>query len=363
MKRFILGIMAVLSFNSVFSCTDFRLIAKDNSVIITRSMEFSVDLKSNLRSSPRSRSYQTTAPDGHSGMSWKSKYGYLYLDALNVDTAVDGMNEQGLSFEYLYLPGETQYQSVETGHDAQAIPYFKLGDWVLSNFKTVDEVRQALGHIKVFQQKVPGFGDTVFPLHAAIYDASGKGLVVEFVKGKMQIYDNNLGIMTNSPPYPWHLTNLRNYLNLSPTNPNPVKAGGTTFTSIGQGSGMLGLPGDVSPPSRFVKTAIMLQTVLPALDAISAVNLAQHIINNVDIPLGFVREVQDKDRYTNELTQWVVFKDLTHKVFYYRTYSNLDLRAVKLDKINFAPNATSLKMPIATAQVVQDVTQQLMGGK
>jgi choloylglycine hydrolase len=230
---------------------------------------------------------------------------------------------------------------------------------VLGNFKTVAEVREALSKIFVSTQKLPGMGDMVFPVHAAIHDATGKGIVVEFINGKMNIHDNAIGVFTNSPSYDWHLTNLRNYVNLTPLTPQPIIAKGITFAATGQGAGMVGLPGDTSPPSRFVKTAIMLQTVFPAADGTSAINLAEHIINNVDIPLGFVREAKTGDA-TNEYTQWVVFKDLTHRVFYYRTYNNMRLRAVSLAKVDFSEHAPLLKMPIDTPPQVQNVTDQFV---
>lgn len=369
MKKIMLGIFgALIPFLLVMSqpvsgCTDFRLTAKDNTVLISRSMEFAIDFKSNLRSSPREREFTNTTPDNKTALSWKSKYGYLYLDGLNVDTAIDGMNEEGLSFEALYLPNETMYQTIPTGKENQALPYYELGDWVLSNFKTVDEVKQALSNIYVYARSLPETNNMSLPMHAAIYDATGKGIVVEFVNGKMNIFDNKLGVMTNSPTYDWQLTNLRNYLNLSPTNPNPVQVNGMTFVSTGQGSGMFGLPGDISPPSRFVKISTLLKTVLPANDSQSIVNLAQHIMNTVDIPLGFVREPQDNNKYTNETTQWVVFKDLTNKLFYYRTYENLALHLVDLKKVDFSKGAAPLKMPIASQQIVVPVTDQFVASK
>lgn len=365
-KTAVLGILTVLllgSFNIASACTDFRIIAKDNTVLITRSLEFGEAFNSNLRSTTEGTAFQTTTPNGTSGAAWTSKYGYLYLDGMNINAVVDGMNEQGLSFEDLYMPGETQYQTIESGKDAQAVSYLNFGDWVLGNFKTVDEVRQALANIQVFAQTVPGMGSFIFPLHAAITDASGKGIIVEFVKGKMNIYDNKLGVMTNSPTYDWQMTNLRNFINLAPTMPNPVEVSGITFVATGQGAGMVGLPGDISPPSRFVKTTMMVKTVLPANNAVDALNLAQHIINNVDIPLGFVREGKDPNHYTNETTQWVVFKDLTNKIFYYRTYNDLGLRAVNLAKVNFAKGAAKLKMPIAASQAIDDVTAQFLNNK
>jgi choloylglycine hydrolase len=347
----------LFSINTIASaCTDFRIIAKDNSVLITRSMEYGVDMKSNLRSSTRGRIFTTIAPDGHSGLSWKAKYGYLFLDALNVDAALDGMNEAGLSVESLYLPNFAGYQTVPSNLSNQALPYLNFADWVLSNFKTVDEVRKALSHVYVFAQKVTGMGDMIFPLHFSIYEASGKGIVVEYIAGQLRVYEH-IGVMTNSPSYSWHLTNLTNYLNLTPVNPPSIVTEGLQFTSNGQGFGMLGLPGDASPPSRFVKIATLLRVAIPVDTIISAINLAEHIINNVDIPLGLVRE-PNSGNATNETTQWVVFKDLTHHVLYYRTYADLSLRAVSLDKINFTENAPRLKMPLARTAVAQDLTEQ-----
>lgn len=351
-------IMLLFSINIAKACTDFRMVAKDGTVFITRSMEFAVDLKSNLCTSSRGKVFNNTAPNGKPGLSWKAKYGYLYLNGFNIDGSVDGINEQGLSFGALYLPGETQYQIIPVGQESRALIYAKFGDWVLSNFKTVEEVKQALPNILVFAQQLPVTGNIIFPIHASIYDAYGKGLVIEFVKGKMNIYENQLGILTNAPTYDWHLTNMRNYINLTPLTPNPILAKGITFAATGQGAGMIGLPGDISPPSRFVKIAIMQQTVLPVAHAMDVLNLSEHIINNVDIPLGFVREAKTGNA-TNEYTQWVVFKDLTHKKLYFRTYHNPTLRSISLTNLNFSEHAPSLKMSIEMPVIIQEVTNQL----
>jgi choloylglycine hydrolase len=348
--------------NPSFSCTDFRLIAKDGTILITRSMEFAEDLKSNIRSAPRGKNFNNTAPDGKPAMSWKSKYGYVYADGLEVAMAADGLNEKGLSFEFLYLPGETKYQTVPAEKNDQAIPYFHFGDWILGNFATLEEVRSALATVYIYEQKIANLGNIILPLHAAIYDATGKGIVVEFVDGKMNIYDNKVGTLTNSPTYEWHLVNLRNYINLSPYNPKPVSLNSLTFIATGQGSGMIGLPGDTSPPSRFIKTSVLCATVTPANDALEVLNLGQHIINTVDIPRGFVRAKQNGTDLV-ETTQWVVFKDLTHKKLYYRTYDNLTIRSIALENINFSENAPELIMPMKGGTAVLDVSQDFTAAK
>lgn len=354
---FILSLFVGLS--SAFACTDFRIKSSDGSVVIARSLEFALDLKSNIRTSPRGRIYTTTAPDGKPGISWKAKNGYVFLDGLNVDMAVDGMNEKGLSFEALYLPYFAEYQTVPAGKNNQALPYYLLGDWILSNFDTVDQVRAALANVFVFPQNIPGQQNFIFPLHFSIFDTSGRGIVAEYVGGKLNIYENKIGVMTNSPTYDWHMTNMNNYVHLTPQNPNPVQASGITFVALGQGFGMIGVPGDISPPSRFVKIATMLRVIITPSNAVGALNMAQHVMNNVDIPLGLARE-PSQNKVTNELTQWVVFKDLGNKIFYYRTYDDTTIRAVSMAKLNFAENAPRLKMPIASSQFIQDMTDQFI---
>jgi choloylglycine hydrolase len=137
-------------------------------------------------------------------------------------------------------------------------------------------------------------------------------------------------------------------------------ANGVQYGANGQGFGLLGLPGDYTPPSRFVKTAVLTTLAVPGNNAQDAINLAEHVINNVDITRGVVRE-GSTGNIVNETTQWVDFKDLTHKVFYYRTYDNMTLRSVSLAKVNFAPNAPRLKMPIENGAHVQDVSSQFLG--
>ena len=355
------AVSAILIATPSSACTDFRLEAKDGTFLITRSMEFGQELQSSLRSSPRGRVFSTTTPTGTPGINWKSKYGYLYVDGFNIDASFDGMNEKGLTFEYLYLPGETNYQSIPAGKDSKAIPYSLFGDWILSNFKTINEVKEALADVYVSNQTIPELGDAVLSAHASIYDTSGKGIVVEFYNDKINVYDN-IGIMTNSPKYDWQVTNLRNYINLTPTNPKPIVQKGISNAGTGQGSGSVGLPGDASPPSRFVKTAFMIKNVFAAQNAAELLNLAEHIINNVDLPSGYIQSTEEGKTVT-DTTQWVVFKDITNKMLYYRTYNNMTLRAIDMNKIDFSENAPRLKMQLSGTPYQMDNTSSFLNSE
>jgi choloylglycine hydrolase len=361
---FLLGLAGTFGLaGSSLACTDFRVLTKDGATIIGRSLEFGLDLKSHVVSTPRNTAFSSQAPDGSPALSWKSKYGYLYMDALNTPIVLDGMNEEGLSFEYLYLPGYTQYQTVPANGASHALPYYLFGNWILGNFKTVDEVRAALKNIVVFQQAIPGLpANQTFEVHAIIHDATGKELVVEFVKGQMMLHEG-VGVVTNGPTYEWQVNNLKNYLQLSPYTPQPITANGFTYSSNGQGSGMLGVPGDQSPPSRLVKTAAYLKFALPSNNAAEGVTLAEHVLNSVDIPLGVSRAKEANGQDSYDYTQWIVIKDLTNKVFYYRTYNDQTFHSVSLKQLDFSPNADALKMPIDNKPNYIDMTEQLKKSK
>lgn len=335
MKKVVLGlaIAGAMCAGVANACTDIRIKAKDGTEVIGRTMEYALPLNSDVVAIPRGTTFTTYKSGYKPTKTWKNRYGYVMVDALKQVFTIDGMNEKGLSFEYLYLPGFTEYQAIPFGRDKSAIPYYYFGDWVLGNFQSVAEVKEALKEVYIFEQTIPAMGEKIFPLHAAIHDASGQAIVVEFVNGEMQVSELQ-GVLTNSPTYNWHLLQLPEYVHLSPYSPKPITLGGNTVAANGQGAGMLGMPGDITPSSRFVKMSYLLKYIYPAANAGDAINLAQHVLNNVDIPQGITREKVDGKEMA-ETTQWTVFKDLTHKIFYYHTYEDFNLRSVDLNKVDF----------------------------
>ena len=313
-----------------WACTDFTVQAQDGSWINGRSLEFAMDLQSTIKVFSRGQRVISQNPDKKNGIEWVSKYGYLGVTALGMNFSFDGMNEQGLSFGYLWLPGITEYPTVPSQEMNQALDFTDFGAWLLGNFATVNEVKEALRGVRIWGHPVPQLG--LPPVHAAIHDAKGNNIVVEFVGGQMQVYDNPISVLTNAPAFPWHTTNLSNYAHLDANNAESYAIRGKRVEFQGQGSGLLGLPGDWTPASRFVKTATCLRFAKQPMNGIEGVNLAEHLLNAVDIPLGTVRE-NGKD--AGDYSQWVVIKDQTQKVFYFRSYKDLCLKKIDMKKLNF----------------------------
>lgn len=201
-------------------------------------------------------------------------------------------------------------------------------------------MRAAVDHVYVWAEPVdlPQAKNVVWPTHYGVYDATGKGIVIEYTKNGLKIFDNEVGVMTNSPTYDWHITNLRNYVGLSSLQVKPVKIGDLTFAPTGQGAGLRGIPGDFTPPSRFVRAAAMIYLADPVANAQEAIVLTSHILNTVDIPLGTIKDIT-RNNIAKDYSQWIVLKNLTNKEFYFRTYKNPTLAKIDLRKLDFSPHA------------------------
>ncbi len=313
------------------ACTGIELIAADGTVVRARTLEFGIDLKSNVILVPRGYSRTGTTPDGKPGKSWTAKYANLGANALGMPVIIDGLNERGLAVGLFYFPTTAQYQPYSPGDAARTIAPWELGSYMLDNFATVDEVRANLPNIVVPAVVLEAWKFSP-PVHYVVHDASGKSIAVEYTDGRLNIYDNPLGVMTNSPAFDWQMTNLRNYVNFSLTDLPPVQVGSVKLVPFGQGTGMLGLPGDFTPPSRFVRAVAFSQSVLPSQTGYEAILEAFHILN--DIPKGASR-APDKDEHGNVIadhTIWTSAIDLKAKRFYFRTYEDSQIRMVDLTK-------------------------------
>ena len=201
----------------------------------------------------------------------------------------------------------------------------------------------------VFDQKVNLPEIDTLEMHYTIYDKTGAGIIIEFTNKGRTVYENTVGVCTNSPPYDFHMINLRNYVELNNIAHKTLHLGGDVFKPLGQGSGLLGTPGDLTPPSRLVRAATLTHFADPVKTSDEAVNLAIHILNTVDIPHGVAGE---------DYTNWIVAKDLTHKALYYRTYNDLTVRVIYLDKVQ--PQGKKLKPSLSTPVMgFKDTTDEL----
>ena len=335
--------LAVFASSSAPACTGITITPRDGSVIFARTLEFASDMQSNILVVPRGREYVGTAPGDKSGLRWTSKYGVVGANAFGMPVTLDGLNEKGLHVGLFYFPGFAQYQNVPEESLSKTLAPWELGVYLLGTCADAAEAAAAARSVLVGAavQKDMGF---VPPAHFIVTDAAGKSIVLEYVDGALRIHDNPLGVFTNSPTFDWHMTNLSNYVSMTSKNIEKVDLAGKTIHGLGQGSGMLGLPGDFTPPSRFVRAVAFTQSALPVEKAQDGVLQAFHILNQFDIPKGSARGVE-QGREVADYTQWTGTADLKNLRYYFRTYDNSRIRMVDLKAVDFdAPEIKTISM-------------------
>jgi choloylglycine hydrolase len=355
-----------LATTPTFACTGVSLKAKDGAAIRGRTLEFGFPMQSNVIVIPAGKEMSGTLPDGGKGLVYTSRYAVVGANALNLPVILDGLNDQGLSVGLFYFPNYAKYTDVTPENAKHAIAPHEFGLWVLANFASVDEVKEGVKDIVVVPTPAPGLGSPqgiVAGAHFFIQDRSGNSIAVEPVDGTLKVHEAPLGIMTNAPTYDWHMTNLRNYLNLSVKDVEEAKLGPVALTAFGSGSGLHGIPGDFTPPSRFVRAAIYGQSAAPNDTADDAVLSLFHILNQFDIPKGSVLSSAIGGT-VQEITEWTSVADLKNLRWYFRTFGDQSIRMVDLKEAVAAAKGEMRTIEMeGTAQPIVNASTNFAAGK
>ena len=319
-------VWSLLGFSQAQACTSMVLAGTDGGRVYGRSMEFGIPLKSAILKTPRAYAFQGIGIDGvaGSGKNWVAKYATVGANAFGLPLYVDGMNEAGLVGGLLNAPNTAQYQNPSKEQSANSIASQQLLLYVLTNFATVDEVKDALPKMYVNSSPMKEWGG-VAKSRMTLHDASGKSLVVEYLDGKLVMTNNVIGTMTNDPPFAWHLQNIGNYVNLSGTDKAPLTVQGQKFPAASSGNGMHGLPGSFLSPDRFIRASMFVLNT-PSASTDVQERRAWHIMNNFDIPFGAIH-LDSSSGYgggvnSNEFTEWVVVANLKTKTYKIRSFEN-----------------------------------------
>ncbi|MFC4276331.1 linear amide C-N hydrolase [Achromobacter aloeverae] len=328
----VLAAAMILAPLEAIACTSFTIRTQTKGVIYARTMEFGFPLQSQSMFIPRKQVISATGTDAHPGTKWTTKYATIGMNAFGLKCLSDGMNEKGLAGGLLYFPDYASYTPDADAGNRQVMAPWDLLTWALTNFANVAEVKEALSQIVVLGVKEPHLG-FVPGVHYTLHDASGASIVIEPIDGRLKVYDNPYSVLTNSPPFDWHEMNLRNYVKLSPTQAPPRVIAGQTIRPLGEGSGLLGIPGDTTPPSRFIRALGFSQAAVPTEPGLPSVRLAEHILNNFDIPKGWAQDPALKEA-SIEYTQWSVVADLENLRYYLKTYEDPTLRELDFKQLD-----------------------------
>lgn len=320
-------------------CTGITLTTQDGATVRGRTLEFGTPMNSNLIAIPAGIAITGTGPDGSAGggLAWTTKHGTIGLSGVGKAIAIDGLNDQGLSGGIFYFPQYTGYMDVKP-HDAKkSVAPWEVITWALTQFATVAEVKAALPSLLVNAATLDTWGFNP-PMHYYFADASGGRMAVEYIGGELKTHDAPFGVITNAPPYDWHMINLGNYIYLQGKSIAGLTVEDVKILAPSTGTNTVGLPGDFGAPARFVK-AVMYSSLLPKpADAAKAVEDCFHLLDQFDVPEGAVPEAPGSTP-PNEVTEWTSVADMTNGQFYVWTQHNRNVRRISLSDPALKGNA------------------------
>ncbi len=238
----------------------------------------------------------------------------------------DAVNEKGLCLAGLNFPGNAVYNRL---HDKKKnITPFELIPWILGSCESVDDALSRLENINLwnepFDEKLP-----LTPLHWLLAD-SERAITLEPTEKGLEIYENPLGVLTNNPPFDYHMHNLANHMNLTPFMPENRFCRDIELSPYSLGMGAIGLPGDTSSASRFVKAAFVKLNSVSGTSEEESVSQFFHILGSVGQQRGVTRIREDEYEYT----LYSGCCNATRGIYYYTTYENSRITTVDMHREN-----------------------------
>ena len=256
----------------------------------------------------------------------------------------DAMNEKGLCMAGLNFVGNAVYREPAEGRDN--IAQFEFIPWILAQCKSVSEARELLGRINIlntpFSPELP-----VAQLHWIIADKSDC-ITVESVADGVMVYDNPAGVLTNNPTFPEQMFALNNYMHLSPENPKNSFSDKLPLKTYSRGMGALGLPGDLSSQSRFVRVAFVRANSVSGESENESVSQFFHILGSVDQQRGCCDVGEGK----YEITIYTSCCNADKGIYYYNTYENHRITAVDMHKENLDGTGI-VRYPLITGEQIE----------
>ena len=339
-------LILALNATPALACTALMITDKKGNAYSGKTLEYAVPLPFEMSYVPAGTKVVSVAPGSKPGLSFETKYPVLGVSADadiggNVNMMVESANDQGLSLSTNEMPGS---QSPEgAGSDAaKALAATDLALYLLGNFKSVAEVKEALtnGNVSVWLPKVPLVGNIELPMHYILWDKTGAGIVIEYLEGKQTVYDNQVGVATNAPDFGWHLKNLNNYAQLTNLDKDSGQFGQLKVSAPDSGNALANVPSSQISMGRFVKAAFYTQFVRKADNPEDAVITLGHIMNNFDRPYdlsidtGFSAEGGLPGQTTSEVTLFTWMNDKSRNLYFLRTIDALNFATFEIDKLS-----------------------------
>ncbi len=306
-------------------CTAITLKSRQGENFFGRTMDFSYDIAPMLYVVPSGYIWRNVL----NSRQFRDIYSFIGIgqELDGILAFFDGVNEKGFAAAALYFAGYASYSPQPASPTAEQVASYDFLHYILGRCSSVGELAPLLRRLSVVGVADP-VTKTAAPLHWIATDRSGKCVTIELTDKGFLLHDNPIGVMANSPDLPWHMTNLRNYVEASPKQTEEAVWGDVRLSPFGQGGGTSVLPGGFTAPERFVRAAF-LKTHLPTpRDRSEAVVSCFRIVESVSVPKGAVVTA----RGTMDYTRYTAFMNTATCEYFVQTYDNPQIRTASLSR-------------------------------
>ena len=315
-------------------CTHIHISSVNNNIYWGRTLDTSFnpfEVGSKITIVPRNFTLETQSKP------WKTKYAFLGINLSGSTLFFDGVNEKGLAGGLLFLKACTwdKKENIEK-QGLIAINSGEIVTWILSNFESVSDIKNNISKVVVTSDDIPSLGElgkgNPITAHYTFTDKMGESVVLEPTNhGHFRVFDNTVGVMANDPTFDWHMTNLANYIQVQGFNKQQNSLNSkTVITPISNGTGMLGLPGDYTSPSRFVRVAYLRNLIGDITDEEAPARLFS-ILNSVWVPKDVERFYEDKKE--SDFSSYMCAYDQSLGKLYLRVFNNIDTKEFSLENV------------------------------
>lgn len=302
-------------------CTALTLKTSNDHFLFGRNMDIEYNFNQSIIFMPRN----LTVTNAESGKTNINKYAVLGVGTMfnGYPTFADVMNEKGLACAGLNFP-KFAYFSREDISGKKNIPVYDFLLWIVSNHENVAQLKKALENVHLVDIPIAKNVPTA-PLHFIAADKTGDCITIEQTINGFKVYTNAVGVLSNAPTFDWHVLNLAQYINLGFDNKGSTVIGEQEVVQHGLGTSLVGIPGDLTPASRFVRTAFLRDATNRNCEKVGVPNF-YHILNNVAVVEG----VEKTHENLNTFTLYTSCMNLNEKTYYYSTKDSVGISAVSM---------------------------------
>lgn len=310
-------------------CTAITFKTEHKEIFLGRTLDFSLPINPSLYIIPKHYQWYSSIDQ----KLYADQYRFMAIgQEINLSLCFfEGVNEKGLALAALYFEGYADFKI--TTNPEEEISTFDFVHCLLGSCSSITEIKELLSEKRIIGLEDP-ITNTIAPLHWIAVDKNGNCVAIEQTSSGLEIIDNPIGVLTNSPNFSWHYTNLRNYMNLTTKQLEQSTWNKVVLKPFSQGGGTSNLPGSFTSPERFVRAAFLKTHIETPKTSEDGLLRGFHILNNVFIPKGVVITPAGNEDYT----KYVSMINTTTGEYYYKTYNNDQIMTASLQ--DFPPDSS-----------------------